>query len=304
MNSITIAIPAYNESENIKNILESLLKQNYDGFKLEKIVVVNDGSTDKTAEIVKNLARTNPVIKLVDNQKRKGKVTRLNEIYRFNASEFLLVLDGDILLGDKNMIKNLCRALVDNPAAALAAAHQIPIKVKTFAGRAIYGAYKIWDDARLMVPKGDNIQNFYGAASAYRKKFAESLKIPSSITDERGYIYINAKEAGDFIYSRTAFIYYLPVNTFPDFWKLADRSFDKNRVILAKIFGDRVYGMYEIPAIYKTKSITGNLIKDPFYTILGIALNMITRIIPTHDKLYDKGAWEPSTSTKKPAISK
>ena len=48
--AITIVIPAYNEEENIANSIESCLSLNYPKNKL-KLIVVNDGSTDKTKQV-------------------------------------------------------------------------------------------------------------------------------------------------------------------------------------------------------------------------------------------------------------
>ena len=49
-----IVIPAHNEEENILPCLESLKNQTFQDF---KCVIVNDGSTDKTQEIVENFIK-------------------------------------------------------------------------------------------------------------------------------------------------------------------------------------------------------------------------------------------------------
>ena len=46
--TVTIGIPAYNEEANVRNLLVSLLAQKETNFKLQEIIVVSDGSTDKT----------------------------------------------------------------------------------------------------------------------------------------------------------------------------------------------------------------------------------------------------------------
>src|SRR3989304_10341724 len=51
---MTIMVPAYNEEKTIKACLMSLLKQNYHGL---KIIVIDDGSTDKTGAVVQALAK-------------------------------------------------------------------------------------------------------------------------------------------------------------------------------------------------------------------------------------------------------
>ena len=58
-----IVIPSYNEEAFISLTLESILKQT---ILPNKIVVVNDNSTDKTAEIVLDFIKNNPIISLVN----------------------------------------------------------------------------------------------------------------------------------------------------------------------------------------------------------------------------------------------
>lgn len=61
-----IIIPAHNEERNIFFTLESLKNQSFKDF---EIVVVNDGSTDKTAEIVENFQTQTPNLKLLNLEK-------------------------------------------------------------------------------------------------------------------------------------------------------------------------------------------------------------------------------------------
>ena len=73
MEKISIIIPAYNEEERIEKTLlavsEFLQKQPY----ASEILVVNDGSHDKTAQVVKNLTSKISNLKLVDNKENHGK---------------------------------------------------------------------------------------------------------------------------------------------------------------------------------------------------------------------------------------
>ena len=52
-NSFTVIIPLYNKEPYIKRALESVLNQTYDNF---EIIVIDDGSSDKGAQIVANTA--------------------------------------------------------------------------------------------------------------------------------------------------------------------------------------------------------------------------------------------------------
>lgn len=51
---VTVIVPAHNEEQNIGNLLNTLLDQSYSNL---EILVVNDGSTDNTAQIVKDYRR-------------------------------------------------------------------------------------------------------------------------------------------------------------------------------------------------------------------------------------------------------
>jgi len=66
--SVTILVPARNEEENIKTCLDSLIKQNYPKEKL-RIIVIDDDSTDETAEIVRGYFDKYPYIQLIQIDK-------------------------------------------------------------------------------------------------------------------------------------------------------------------------------------------------------------------------------------------
>ena len=68
MASTLIIIPTYNESENIKLIIDKILKldKEYD------ILVVDDNSPDKTYEIVKKISKIHNCIKLIRRTKKEG----------------------------------------------------------------------------------------------------------------------------------------------------------------------------------------------------------------------------------------
>lgn len=297
--TVTIGIPAYNEEFSIENAIISMLNQTGDNFKLESIQIFLDGCTDNTEKIAIKLSKRNKIINVVSSAERKGKTFRLNQIYKSNRSDILITFDADIVLGNKKTVSEMVRVFQRDNKALLVAAHQIPIKPNTFVGKAIYAGYKVWDDTRLSVEKYDHIQNHYGAASALKKSFAKKLKFPEEITDDRGYLYIVAKKENGFRYTKSAYIYYQPVNTLRDFFKLRDRCFVKNKLALNKHFGSEVSSLYRIPSKYKYYSIVKNMISNPVFTVLGLLLDLLIRLVPTNDKLYNEGLWEISISTKK-----
>lgn len=295
---ITIGIPAYNEAQNISNVLDSLVKQNKDMFNIKYIYVLSDGSTDNTNKIVKNFAKKYSFIKLLYTRKRKGKVFQLNRLYSLNTSDYLFNFDADIKIDDFNLINKTITLMKKQPKKSVVAIHQIPLRPTNFIGKCIYAGYEFWDLTRLSVNNSDHIQNLYGAATAYSKNFVKSFRFPNDITDDRGYLYICAKKSGGFIYNKKTNIFYHPVSTLHDFRKLADRSFNKNEGILKKYFGDEIKNYYHIPAKNKILSILKIFIREPIYCTGGLILNILTRVLPLHDKYYNSNMWEVSKSTK------
>ena len=90
---ISILVPAYNEEESIENTINALLRLTYPKNK-KQIIIINDGSTDKTKEIAQRLAARHSEI-LFLNKKNSGKANSLNHGLKFVRGELLAVVDAD-----------------------------------------------------------------------------------------------------------------------------------------------------------------------------------------------------------------
>lgn len=75
MSDIThsIILPAYNESERLANSIPKVLEYVHSRGLQAEIIVVNDGSTDDTAEVVRGFAADNPMVVLLENPGNRGK---------------------------------------------------------------------------------------------------------------------------------------------------------------------------------------------------------------------------------------
>lgn len=88
---ISIIIPTFNEEKHIKECLESLLKQDYSEF---EIIVVDDGSTDKTREILQNFSQKQQIILLKQNHLGPGHARNLGASCA--GGEILVFVDADM----------------------------------------------------------------------------------------------------------------------------------------------------------------------------------------------------------------
>ena len=77
--TVTVGIPAYNESANITHLLRALLEQKDNGFVLESIIVMSDGSTDDMVARAQSV--NDPRITVVHEIERLGKPSRVNQIF-------------------------------------------------------------------------------------------------------------------------------------------------------------------------------------------------------------------------------
>ena len=95
--SCTILIPAHNEETVITATIEAMMKLKYPEDKLQ-IIVINDGSTDKTKEIIEHYASIDKRVELFDVPKGeggKGKSRALNLGIRQAKSDVIAIYDAD-----------------------------------------------------------------------------------------------------------------------------------------------------------------------------------------------------------------
>jgi dolichyl-phosphate beta-glucosyltransferase len=97
----SIVIPAYNESQRIVPTLEKILayiaQQHWDA----ELIVVNDGSKDETATIVRKYSKQNSRVKLIENSGNRGK--------GYSVRNGMLHAGGEILLfSDRGSAQTVC----------------------------------------------------------------------------------------------------------------------------------------------------------------------------------------------------
>lgn len=122
---ITILIAAYNEGSNILSTLESLERQHYPG-KLT-VIVINDGSTDNTATVVKSVLPQYPWLKLLDLENNGGKSSALNHGLKLVETDLTITVDGDSYLF-KNALKHLVERYLSDPDNTVAVAGAVLVR--------------------------------------------------------------------------------------------------------------------------------------------------------------------------------
>ena len=92
----SIVIPAYNESSRILPTLEKVAAYvSLQGWDAE-IVVVNDGSRDNTADVVREFGARHPIVRLVENPGNRGKGYAVRNGMRHATGDVLIMTDADL----------------------------------------------------------------------------------------------------------------------------------------------------------------------------------------------------------------
>lgn len=278
----SIGIMAYNEEANIGNLLKELLKQKLNFVK--EIIIVNDGSTDKTVDIVKKF--TNRKVKLINLRKRGGKVNAINQFLKVAKSEILILESADTF-PYKSAVRELFNEFKDQKIG-IVGARIVPLnKAKDFANFFGQFIYKLHHEIALKHPK-------FGELIAFRNIIKE---LPMTAVDEELLAMILKEKGYKLVYCPAAIVY----NKQPTSVK---ELIIQRRRIHAGHLSLKKHG-YKV----STSNIK-NILKVMFkeieikmlpYIFLSVLLEIYTRILGYIDykNKRDHYIWDIAESTKK-----
>ncbi|WP_226818963.1 glycosyltransferase [Acidithiobacillus montserratensis] len=121
--AVSILIAAYNEENAIEDTLKSILNQFYSG--IIEIIVIDDGSTDKTIDIVETV--TDPRIKIIQQKKNQGKASALNAGLAAASHGLIITVDADTFLY-KDALKYIVGRYLGDPEGTAAVAGAIAVR--------------------------------------------------------------------------------------------------------------------------------------------------------------------------------
>lgn len=116
---ISIAMTAFNTEKFVVEALESITKQTYKDWEL---VFVDDGSKDKTLELVKNFVKKNHIIRktrIFHHGKNYGYGTALKNSIEYGTGELVAIVDSDDILFDDRALEIMVNYHEKYPEASL-----------------------------------------------------------------------------------------------------------------------------------------------------------------------------------------
>ena len=117
---VSVVIPTYNDEDTIRATVESALGQRFDGG--FEVIVVNDGSTDGTREVLEKFGNRIQVI----DQTNRGVSAARNAGIRAAVGEYIALLDGDDTWTEDKLQKS-AQVLDKNPACVAVSSNVIGV---------------------------------------------------------------------------------------------------------------------------------------------------------------------------------
>jgi glycosyltransferase involved in cell wall biosynthesis len=140
MHSATIIIPVWNGEKELQGCLNSVMKQD---FGSSEVIVIDDGSTDRSLEVVKTTMAEDPNVKIITHFQNQGLSKTLNEGIKAAQGEFVLIIHQDCEIIDSNFLSKSVDALERHPDIA------------AVTGRRLYQVNNLCDNEKLfMVANG------------------------------------------------------------------------------------------------------------------------------------------------------
>lgn len=101
---ISVIIAAFNEAERIGNVLSVATKHPL----INEIIVVDDGSTDNTVEVIKQFK-----VRLIKNEKNRGKTFAVKQGLDMSRHDLIMLLDADLIGLTENSITSLVKPVLE-----------------------------------------------------------------------------------------------------------------------------------------------------------------------------------------------
>jgi len=298
--TVTVAVCALNEEDNIKNFLDSIVAQKQDKYTIKKILVISDGSTDRTVEEIKKVK--SKVLVLKDYKDRKGKSFRLNEIYTSIKTDFLVLSDADVIFKVPDTIKHLIQPLIDDTRkeVGLVGGEPFPLKPTTFIERSIKYTLDVYIPIRNQLRGGDNVLSATGRIMALRRELANKIVTPAETISNDGFAYFSCLTKGyKYKHASKAIAYFRSPTDLNDQIKQNTR-FMATQERLAMYFPKELIDReYYIPKGILLKNMLVEFIKHPIESLFIFIINRYCELNAWILKTRINAIWDLVYTTKK-----
>ncbi|HYT37504.1 MAG TPA: glycosyltransferase [Ktedonobacteraceae bacterium] len=148
----SVGIMAHNEETNVARTIRSILQQQGPSVRIEEIIVVASGCTDRTVPIVAEIALQESRVRLCVQEKREGKASAINLFLKQAISPIVVLIGADVLPED-SALDYLCAPFKD-PKIGMVGGRAVPANDSaTFMGYAVHLLWRLHDQLARLQPK-------------------------------------------------------------------------------------------------------------------------------------------------------
>lgn len=155
MKKISVIVPMYNEEENVKkfyNETQTVLQKIQDKYNYE-MIFIDDGSKDKTLELLKEISKTDNKINIISFSRNFGKESGIHAGLTKSTGDIVVLLDGD-LQHDPQLIPEMLKYIEEGYDTVTTIRNRKgESKIKSLFSRMFY----------LIMPKSENVKLQQGA---------------------------------------------------------------------------------------------------------------------------------------------
>src|SRR5436309_8945604 len=148
----SVGIMAHNEEANISRTVQAVLQQQGPILRIEEVIVVASGCTDRTVAIVAEIALQEPRVRLCIQEKREGKASAINLFLKEAISPVVILMSADVI-PEEAALENLCRPFKD-PKIGMVGGRPVPVNdLSTFMGHTVHLLWRLHDRIARIQPK-------------------------------------------------------------------------------------------------------------------------------------------------------
>ena len=228
--NISVLIPARNEAGSIGQLLTQVCEDDYAPNTLSQVLVYDDDSSDNTAAIVAERAKSLPQIRLIQGARRLGATVAFNALLRASTGDIVIKMDADLVL-NQGCLRRLADAIAEG--ADLAFGFGDPTFLRpTLVARAGMFAGRLGQELGRGRFGADYNR---GEIMALSGALARRMGIPDDLTNKEHYCVLAARKSGGTItLVPDARWKYLVPTTFADYWRQSRRILEAERQLQAR----------------------------------------------------------------------
>ncbi len=288
----SVGIMAYNEEANVERTLRAILEQQGPSMRIEEVIVVASGCTDRTVPIVTGVAQQDARVRLCVQQKREGKASAINLFLKEARSQVAILIGADVI-PEASALQHLC-APFEDPGIGMVGGRPVPVNdPATFMGHSVHLLWRLHDRLARVTPKLGEVIAFRNVISGIPTNSAVDEISIQALISQLGY---------QLIYEPNCIVYNKGPLTIRDFLKQRRRIYSGHLKVLSQ-------QNYEASTM-KVSPIARQLIacrdftmstpKQAMWTLFAVLLEAYARLQGHYDYLRKREhhIWQMVDSTK------